>query len=148
MKPLKAKDYLRQLRGLDRLIENKLAEREQWKAIATNVTQHLSSDRVQTSGNPQKMSNAVIKLVDIEKEIDEAVDKYVDTKREIIATITKLNATNETYYNVLHKVYVQYFTLNEVADMYGKERSWIDTIHGRALKIVQRIIDEREKKCG
>ena len=33
---MKAKDYLKQLQKLDKLIENKLAERDQWKDIATN----------------------------------------------------------------------------------------------------------------
>lgn len=141
---MKAKEYLLQLKKKDKLIENMLVEREQWKAIATSVTQQLSADRVQSSGNPQKMADAVLKLVEIDKEIDAAIDNYVDSRREIIATITMLNAINETYYDLLHKVYIQNMTLNEVADLYGQERAWADKTHGRGLEIVQRIINERE----
>lgn len=142
---MKAKEYLRQLQKLDKLIENKLAERDQWHAIATTVTQRMSSDRVQTSGNQKKMEDAILKLIEVEKEVDAAVDSFVDAKREVIATITKLSTTNETYYDILHKIYVQYFTLDEVADLYKNSRSWIDKAHGRALQMVQRIIDERER---
>ena len=145
---MKAQEYLRQLRKLDKLIENKLAERDQWIAISTAVTQRLSSDRVQASGNPQRMEDAILKLIEVEKEVDAAVDEFVDAKREIIATLTKLSNTNETYYDVLHKVYVQYCSLDEVADLYDKSRSWIDQTHGRALNIVQRIIDERERNAS
>ena len=144
---MKAKEYLKKLGQLNKLIENKLAERDQWKAIATNVTQRLTSDRVQTSGNPQRMEDAVLKLVEADKEVDAAIDKYVDTKREIIATITKLCSTNETYYDVLHKIYVQNYTLDDVAEMYRNSRSWADKTHGRALNRVQRIIDERERNA-
>jgi hypothetical protein len=143
---MKAQEYLRQLKKLDKLIENKLAERDQWFAITTAVTQRLSADRVQTSSNPHKMEDAVLKLMEVEKELDAAIDAFVDAKREIIATVTKLSETNETYYDVLHKIYVQYCTLDEVADLYKNSRSWVNQTHGRALGFVQRIIDEKERE--
>lgn len=140
---MKAKDYLRQLKMLDKLIENKLAEKEQWKAMATSTTQQLTADRVQTSGNPQKMADAVCKIIEIEAEIDACIDSLVDTKRDAIKTLERLNPTE---YDLLHKVYVQFFTLEEVADRRGKSYSWATTVHGRALKNVQRILDERKKQ--
>lgn len=141
---MKAKDYLRQLQKLDKLIENKLAELDQWKAMATCTTQQLTADRVQTSGNPQKMADAVCKIIEIEGEIDRYVDSLVDTKREVIGTIERLNPTE---YDLLHKVYVQYFTFDEVAMKKGKSYSWVTTVHGRALKNLQTFLDEKEKKC-
>ena len=140
---MKAKDYLRQLKMLDRLIENKLAEKEQWKAMATSTTQQLTADRVQTSGNPQKMADAVCKIIEIESEIDACIDNLVDTKRDVIKTLERLNPTG---YDLLHKVYVQLLTFEEVADRKGKSYSWVTTVHGRALKNVQRILDERRKQ--
>lgn len=140
---MKAKEYLLQLKKLDKLIENKLAEKEQWKAMATSSTQQLSADRVQTSGNPQKMADAVCKIVEIEAEIDAFVDKLIDTKREVISTLERLNPTE---YDLLHKVYVQYFTFEQVAEKHNKSYSWVTTVHGRGLKNVQQIIDRR-KNC-
>lgn len=140
---MKAKDYLRQLKMLDRLIENKLAEKEQWKAMATSTTQQLTADRVQTSGNQQKMADAVCKIIEIEAEIDACIDSLVDTKRDVIKTLERLNPTE---YDLLHKVYVQFLTFEEVADKKGKSYSWVTTVHGRALKNVQRILDGRRKQ--
>lgn len=141
---MKAKDYLKQLQKLDRLIENKLAEKEQWKAMATSTTQQLSADRVQTSGNPQKMADAVCKIIEIEAEIDACIDRLVDTKREVISTLERLNPTE---YDLLHKVYVQYMTFDDVAIKKGKSYSWVTTVHGRALKNVQDMLDERKKNA-
>ena len=139
---VEAKAYLKQVRKLDDLIENKLAEREQWKAIATSTTQRFGGERVQSSGNPQKMADAITKYVEIENEIDGLVDRFVDKKREIISTIEKLS---QKEYDLLHKVYIQYFTLDEYAAKKGKSYSWVTTVHGRALKKLQTILNEREK---
>ena len=141
---MKAKDYLRQLQKLDKLIENKLAEKEQWKAMATSTTQQLTADRVQTSGNPQKMADAVCKIIEIEAELNAFVDRLIDTKRDVISTIERLNPTE---YDLLHKVYVQYFTFDDVAIKMNKSYSWVTTVHGRALKSVQNMLDERQKNA-
>ena len=140
---MKAKEYLKQLQKLDKLIENKLAEKEQWRAIATGTTQQMTPDRVQSSPNPQKMADAVCRIIEIESEIDAYIDKLVDTKREVISTIERLNPTE---YDLLHKVYVQYFTFDDVAIKNDKSYSWVTTVHGKALKNVQRMLDERDKQ--
>lgn len=139
---MKAKEFLRQLKKLDCIIKNKLIEKEQWKAIATGTTAQLGGERVQTSGSQQKMSDAIDKYIDIEAEIDRYIDKLIDTKKDVISVIEQLNVTE---YDIMHKVYVQYKTLDELADIYDKSYSWVTTVYGRALKNVQRIIDQREK---
>lgn len=140
-KPNKAKDFLRQLKKLDKMIENKLIEKDQWKAIATGTTSQMGGERVQSSGSQQRMADAIDKYIDIEKEIDDCIDKLIDTKKDVISVIEQLNATE---YDLLHKVYVQFITLFDAAEMYGKTYSWATTVHGRALKKVEKILTERE----
>lgn len=137
---MEAKQFLNQLKKLDKMIENKLAEKARWKTMATGTTAQIGGERVQSSGSKQKMADAVSRYVDIEREIDEQIDKLVDTRQEVISVIEKLNTTE---YDLLHKVYVQYLSLYEVADMYGNTYSWATTVHGRALKNVQKILDEK-----
>ena len=140
---MNARDFLKQLKKLNKMIENKLNEKEQWKSIATGTTSQMGGERVQSSGSQQKMADAVARFIDIEKEIDKCIDNLVDTKKDVIAVIEQLNASE---YDLLHKVYVQFFTLQEVADLYDKSISWAKTIHKRGLKNVQRILDERQKE--
>ena len=156
MKAKEAKEFLLQVEKLDKLIENKLIERQQWQSIAMGVTSGCESvlvkvngktelqnmEKVQSSGNPQKMSDAIIKYIEIDAEIDRCVDFYVDTRKDVIKVIEMLPAQE---YDLLHKVYIQHIALTEVADIYKTTYSNVTTIHGRALKRVQNILKEREK---
>ncbi len=137
---MKAKEFLLQVKKLDKMIENKLIEVEQWKAIANNTVAEMSGERVQSSGNPQKMADAIAKYVDLEKEINQCIDDLIETKKGVISVIEQLNATE---YDMLHKIYIQNIPLYDVAEMYDRTYSWATTIHGRALKHVQLIIDKR-----
>ena len=147
------KAFLNQLEKLDKLIENKLIEKEQWKSIALNVSSGGDSviingvshnvEKVQSSGNPQKMADAIARYVDIEAEINQYIDRLIYTKNDVINVIEQLNPTE---YDLLHKVYVQHITLYEVAVILDKSYSWVTTVHGRALKNVKKILDERRKE--
>lgn len=152
MKSTRAKDFLGQIKKINVMIENKLAEAEHWKSVALGVVPGgvdikingiiQQMDKVQASGSQQKMADAICKYVDLEAEINAEIDKLVDTRKIIIATIELLEAEK---YDLLHKVYVQGFTLDEVAAMYGNSYSWATTLHGRALKDVEKILDERDE---
>lgn len=137
---MKAKDFLSQIEKLDKLIENKTVEKAQWRSIATSVTAQLGGERVQSSGNPQKITDAIATYLDLEREINCFLSEQIEKKKDIISVIEQLNPTE---YDVLHKIYVQYKTLQEVADKYNRTYSWVTTIHGKALKNVQNILDER-----
>lgn len=140
---MNAKTFLRQPKKLDCIITNKLIEKEQWKAIAAGTGQQMGGERVQTSSNPGKMADAIAKYIDMDAEIDECIDRLIDAKKDVIGVIEQLNATE---YDLLHKVYVQYNRLETVAEMYDKTYSWATTVHGRALRNVQKILDERKEK--
>lgn len=135
-----AKEYLLQVKKLDMMISNKLQEVEHWKCIATSTTTSGDGERVQASGSQQKMADAVARYMDIERDINAAIDELVDRRQEIIDTIEKLPTIE---YDILHKVYIQGQDFNVVADGYGKSYSWVATIHGRGLKRVQNIINNR-----
>ena len=139
---MKAQHYLEQLDHLETVIQNKEIEKEQWRDIALGITARYDGERVQNSGSQQKMSDAMNKLIDIDKEIDRIIDQKIDTRLEIIRTIECLKP-NE--YKVLHLLYIQKKSFKEVAAECGKSPSWATSIHGIALKNLQKIIDEKAK---
>lgn len=139
---MEVKEFLKQPERLDLRIKNKLIEKQQWKEIALGITANMDGERVQSSGAKSKMSDAVIKLVDMEAEIDSLVDELIDTKKKVIQTIEMLDSATE--YNVLHMRYIQYLSLQEIADHYNRDYGWATTTHGRALKSVQELL-ERSK---
>lgn len=136
------KEYLLNIKRLDTIIKNKLAEKQRWQEIATGAAQFRGGgERVQSAGNPHKMQDAICRYIDMEREIDEYVDKLVDAKREIIAVLEQLNPTE---YDVLHKIYVQYMEYNDVAVAKNQSYSWVTTVHGRALANVRKIRERME----
>lgn len=137
---MKAQFYLRQLDHLETLIQNKMIEKEQWRDIALGVTARYEGERVQSSGNQQKMSEAMDRLVDIEREIDSIIDRQIDTRLDIIKTIEQLKPKE---YKVLHMLYIQNKSFKEVAACCGKSHSWATSIHGIALANLQKILDDR-----
>lgn len=137
---MNAKDFLKQLQKINVIITNKLIEKEQWLDIAAGTTQQIR-ERVQSSGSKQTMADAVINYVTVEEKIDACIKEQMAAKQDILNVIEQLNAIE---YDILHKVYVQNITLCDVAIIYDKTYSWITTMHGNALKSVQKILDERK----
>ena len=135
-----AKEFLRQVKKLDLQIKNKLIERQQWKDIALGITASMEGERVQSSSSQQKMADAVGRCVDMESEIDSLVDKLVDTKKEVVQMIERLDSPTE--YDVIHRRYIQFQSLQDIADHYRKDYGWATTVHGRALKHVQELLDK------
>lgn len=138
---MKAKEYLQQVKKIDKLIENKLIEKEQWFAIATGTTASSEDgDRVQSSGSQQKMADAVVKIIALQEEINNLIDMYIDTKQGVIKTIEQLPADE---YDVLHKRYIQYRTLAEIAETNGKSYKWVKSVHGNGIRDVQDFIGKK-----
>ena len=135
-----AKEYLLEIEKLDNLIANKKAEREQWLDSAKSTTVQLT-ERVQTSSSKDKIAKAVVNAVDIEREIEQSIVDLYYKKKEIISKIEQLNAVE---YDVLHKIYVQKFTLKEVQCIKKRSYSSITSIHGRALNNLWKIIRKED----
>lgn len=147
---MKAKSFLQQLPKLNNMIKNKMIEREQWKDLALGMSSGGASvkingkmhnvEKVKSSGSQQKMADAVVEYVNIERELNQTIDKLVDIQKDVLEVIERLKPIE---YDLLHIVYVQNRTLFDVAEKYKKSYSWVTTVHGRALKNVQNILDAR-----
>lgn len=135
-----AKDYLGQIRLLDVLIQNKQLEIEQLETLATRVTSVNEGDRVQASGNQDKMADIVCKIVELRKEINADIDKLVDLKSEIIPIIDAVQDADMI--DVLYKRYIQYKKWEEIALEMHYTYQWVCKLHGRALQKIDMIRKE------
>ena len=138
----KAQARLERVEMIDTVVKNKLIEQRQWHDLALSITANMGGEKVQSSGSQSRMADALNKCMDMETEIAGAVDKLVAEKREIVAVIEQIDSPVE--YDVLHRRYVQYKSLQEIADHYKKEYGWATTTHGRALANVQSILDRKQ----
>lgn len=135
---MKAKDYLKEIARIEKLIENKQYDKQRWKDIALNITPGYDGERVQFHGDPQKMATAVINSVDLEREIEADILRLYRKRQEIIGVLEELPLQD---YELLYSIYVQKKSFVEVAEERGCTYSNITTNHGTALKKVQKIID-------
>ena len=144
MKNKSVKRYLLRLQKLDKLIQNKLWEIENLRDIALGITAaRTDGDRVQASGNKERMADAVAKCIDLEAEINAHIDELYDEKRTITRQIEQLDVAE---YELLHLVYVRFMDLASAAEVMQRSYSTVSNLHGLALKNL-RVILEREGVC-
>lgn len=132
-------EFLQQVGKYKTIIHNKLIEAEQWKALAESTTSVLTPDKVQTSGSKQKMADAINRYIDIQNEINDYIDKLYETKKEVISKIEQLEPVD---YDILHKMYVQFMSFNDIAESYEMSYSWACKQHRKALEHLEAILSK------
>ena len=87
------------------------------------------------------MADSIIKTLEVQQEINSHVKVLCELRKEVISVIEQLDADE---YDLLHKVYVQYYTLKEVQYMKKRSYSSITSLHGRALNNVLKILERKK----
>lgn len=129
------REYLNQLKNIDRRIKDKLEEEQRWRDIATNTTSKLSDMKVQTSKDPDPMGTAITKAVQYQRESAELAVKLVELKNTITMQIDCIG--DDTAYNILKMLFVQ-----------GKNYSQVAVELDRSYRHTVREIDVAIKKFG
>ena len=131
--------WLEQVKKLDELINAKLAERQRLIEIATDISPREidGMPHSNTGSVSQKMQNAVINLVMLANEINRLVDRYVDHKQEVVKSLEELSAVQ---YGVLHRYYIRYMTLEQIAEDMGYSVRQIMRIKKKSLQNLEDVI--------
>ena len=133
-----AKTYLRQVKLLDIHINNKLEELQRLRDLSVRISSSMKSDVVSGSRSPDKIGDAVAKIVDLEVEINREIDLYVDKKREITDIIEKV--TDPDQLAVLYRRYIQYETFETIASEMHMTYRNACYIHGKALQTIEQLL--------
>ena len=139
---MKARDYLEQLEVIETRIQSIQFDIQQLKELALSITPAYEGERVQASGNNQRMATAVERWADKEQELNREIDKLVDKRLEIAGAIERLKKPKES--GVLHRLYIQKKSYEEIAGDYNRSASWAKSIHGWALMSLQKELDKME----
>jgi DNA-directed RNA polymerase specialized sigma subunit len=139
---MNARDYVGQIEDIDEQIRIIRFDIQQLKESELVITPSYEGERVQASGNNQRMATAIERRADKERELERIMDRLVDKKLEISETIRRMKRPKEK--GVLHMVYIQGKNFKEVAQHYDKSVSWATSVHGRALQSLQKELDARE----
>ena len=135
---MNAKEYLSQAIWLDQMIDSKLEQLETLKSLSMKVTTSFTQEKI-SGGNIEKsrMENTIVKVIDLEHEINEDIDRFVDLKRDIQDTINKMENIN--YQLLLEMRYLSGKNWEEIAEQLNYNNRTVFKVHGRALKQFERI---------
>lgn len=134
-----AKEYLRSIRYLDHAINAKQAELAGLQRDAENLRAvTYDTDKVQGNHVPDPMQ-IVDKIVALQGEINAEIDRLVDLKREARTKIAKV--CNGKFISLLTDIYINGYTLEQVAERVEKSYETIRGWHGQALQIFRKEND-------
>lgn len=133
-----AKNFLRQIRRIDILINAKQKELEtiRSKTIYPGISYE---EKVQSSfGNSKE--NQLINLIEYEIELNKSIDEFIRIKKDVSNIIDKLEDGDQI--DILYKRYFQYMTWEEIATSKSYTYQWIHKIHAKALIEVQKLLEK------
>ena len=126
-----AKKYLSQAFGLNQRIESKLGQIEELHDLATKATVTYSDmPRNQNKGH-SRLEDAVIKIIELETEINKDMVELVELKKDIIRRIKAVESTE--LQTVLELRYLSYMRWEEIAIELGYGIDNVFRLHRNAL---------------
>ena len=127
-----AKEYLSQARLLDTRINAKIQQVAALNDLATSTTATLSGMPHSPNRGSSKMADAVVKIVDLQHEINHDIDELVDLKQEITRRIKSI--PNTEFQLVLEKRYLCFMPWEQIAVDMGYSIQHIYRLHDWALQ--------------
>lgn len=134
---MNTKEYLGQMKNIDRRIKDKLDEAEKWRGIAISTSVNIGEVSVQTSKKPDKMGDAVALALDYEEECRQLAICLIDIKHKITQQIDSME--NVVYYNILKSHYIRGNKLEIVADEVGYSLKQTNRLYKKALMNFEEI---------
>ena len=135
--PLDAKAYLSQAFRIDQRINSKLEQIMSLRELATKATTTLIDVPSSSTRNEHPTESIIVKIVDLEKEINADIDKLVDLKREIVKVIRTIK--NAEYQTLLELRYLCFKKWEQIAVDMGFSLQHIFRIHDKALKHIEHM---------
>ena len=129
---MNAKEYLKQAFYLDKRINSKLEQVESLNALATKATSTLSDMPKSPSRGTSKLEDTIVKIVDLQEEINRDIDKLVDLKAEMVGTIKQIQ--NKELQVILEKRYLCFESWEKIAVEMNYSIQHIFRLHSKALK--------------
>ena len=127
---MQVKEFLNKIRYIDMMIDCKLEQINGLRDRLTSIGSPMG-EKVQSHLNPDKFSNTISKIIELENEINADIDNLVDLKCEARKSIEQLNDDREKL--VLYKRYFENKTFEEISVEMNYSWRRIHQFHSDAL---------------
>lgn len=134
----RAKQYLLEYQRIHRKIARLEAQISEIEEQADKITAWSDGDRVQSSHNPDKIGQLVARKIDMETKLLDAIGELFDKLDEIEYVLGSLR--NPDYALLLEYHYIRGLTWESISLKMHYSTRWIQTLHGRALMEVDKLI--------
>ncbi|MEY8393139.1 hypothetical protein D3Z36_11905 [Lachnospiraceae bacterium] len=143
-----AKEYLSELQFMKTRIGQLQEQKQMFLEMATSITAPVNPVKVQTTPKVDRMADAVAKMADIEKHIDEEVAAYYEHECQVMQQIQALHKVK--YVQMLFKVYVQNKSIYVAAKEIDISYTYAIEIHKKALAEFEKVHADmlNERKAG
>lgn len=128
-----SKEYLRQARDLDALINTHMKDKADLQQMACNISAPTLGERVQTSRNTDApYVHTLEKIMLLEDRITAEIDRLVDLKAEMLSAIEDMTSPQEKM--LLKYRYFDRYTWEEIGMKLNVCARTARRIHGSALQ--------------
>ena len=135
-----AKEYLSQAYKIDDDINSKLEQIASLRELATKATIVISDMPGSPNRNLHKMEDAIVKLTDLEAELNEDINRLATMKVDITRMIKRV--TNRQERNVLEKRYLCYETWEQISVDMGYSIQHTFRIHDLGLQKIEEFLKD------
>lgn len=134
-----AREYLGQAYRLDQRINSKIEQVSSLHALATKATSTISDMPGSPSRNTHQMEDIVVKIIELENEINADIDLLVTFKKEVPLVIESVSNMDERM--VLRYRYVHNFTWSKIGDELNADERTVRRWHKLALSHITILPD-------
>ena len=139
-----AKEYLRQLLNLERLISAKSLECERIDAMSKEVTSVLSDCKVDSSHDEGKQADIVIRVIELKEDIERQVAKYLTLRSQISKEVDLIEDVR--YKSLLIMRYISGLKFDDIAEKMKYGKRWTLRLHKEALEAFDKV--HKDKYCA
>ena len=137
-----AKAYLNQVYRLEQRINSKLEQVARLRSMAKHMTVSYGAEPVSRTRNVSSMEDAILKIMMVEREIDQTIDAMLAQRKEIETTIQLV--TDPDSRTLLELRYLAFKEWEEIAVIFRCSSSYAHRMHRRALLLIDAILASKE----
>ena len=129
-----ARTYLEQAYRIDQRINSKIEQVASLHNLATKANSTLTDMPGSPNRNIHRMEDIIVKIVDLENDINQDIDMLADLKTEIMQVIKKVDDLE--LQTLLEQRYLNFRTWEQIAVDMGYNVRHLYRMHDKALKAV------------
>ena len=134
-----AKEYLMQIRKIDYQIKAKQQQIDDIRAKLYPGISYESDGSVRSRVNVKRTEQLILRIVELEDEINEDLSSLVHMKQEIMNVIDQLDDAREIA--VLYKRYVECKGWNTIAKETDYSKAQVYRIHSVSIEKIEKVLE-------